>query len=159
MDAFVQTIPKYARLEIERRWLVLLDAVAGLVPERTRVIDDRYITGTDLRLRAVREVGVEPVFKLGKKYQRSAEGQPTVSLYLSEDEFAVVSRLPARTATKRRLVIDGGALDIYETPSHGFAIFEVEFDSANAAASYRPPALAHGCVHASTICNRPCRGR
>ena len=135
----MQTAPKYSQPEVERRWLVPLAAVDGLVPHRTRMIKDQYITGTDLRLRLVREAHCEPIFKLGKKYGRVSDGQPVVSVYLSEDEFALLSRLPARSAAKQRLSVAGGVLDVYETPRHGFAIFEVEFSSTQEAGSYAPP--------------------
>jgi len=35
--------------------------------------------------------------------------------------------------------VEGGALDIYESPVYGFVIFEVEFSSQEAAAAYVAP--------------------
>ena len=47
--------------------------------------------------------------------------------------------LPAHTATKIRLTISGGALDVYEEPNAGLRVFEVEFLSAKEAVAYVPP--------------------
>ena len=135
----MQFAPKYSHPEVERRWLVPLAALEALAPHRSRRIEDHYIAGTELRLRAVHEEGCEPAFKLGKKYARSLEGQPVVSVYLSDNEFTLLSRLPARSTVKQRLSIAGGALDVYVIPRHGFAIFEVEFSSIQESAEYTLP--------------------
>ena len=61
--------PSYTKPEIERRWLVQSSEVWNAQVIREREIEDRYIEGTRLRLRKVVEVGLEPVYKLGKKYE------------------------------------------------------------------------------------------
>jgi CYTH domain-containing protein len=127
--------PKYSQPEIERRWLVQSNVAEQLASDRTRLIEDRYIHGTQLRLRIVQEEGAEPIYKLGKKYDKNGMDQPVVSIYLTETEYETLSQLPARIARKRRLSIAGGSLDIYAFPKHPFAIFEIEFVSAEEAAA------------------------
>ena len=94
---------RYAKLEREQRWLV------PTVPERAGrgiVIEDRYVTGTRLRLR--RAEGTSGVLhKLAQKV-RPAEGGggpervKITNLYLSEDEAAVLRQLPAAVLRKHR---------------------------------------------------------
>ena len=57
--------PKYARFELERRWLVDTTRRPSLDGYPMTVIEDRYIDGTRLRLRRMSrpdlgEVGSEP---------------------------------------------------------------------------------------------------
>lgn len=134
--------PKYALLEIERRWLVEVEAreVAPLEGRPHREIDDLYIAGTRLRLRKVAGEGSEPVFKLGKKYGKAtALAEPITNLYLTQAEYDALARLPGARVRKRRYALGGGSLDVYEGPHAGLAVFEVQFDSEEAAAAYTPP--------------------
>ncbi len=132
--------PKYSQPEIERRWLVAVDKAVRLPQVRAKKIEDKYLSGGRLRLRKVSEENCEPIFKLGKKYLRSeASPESVVSIYLTESEFKVFLALPGRGATKTRYSVQGGALDVYEHPSHEHAIFEIEFESERAAAEYLPP--------------------
>ena len=100
---------KYAIVERERRYLVggLPDAVRS-----TREIVDRYIVGTRLRLREVREEDGRVTRKLGHKV-RLGEGPREVgctTLYLDDDEWALLSSLPAHTLRKRRHIVRRGAV-------------------------------------------------
>lgn len=133
--------PKYAQAEIERRWLVPVSVASSLMAERVRHIEDHYFHDTALRLRIVRETGRETLFKLGKKYEKTGLVQPSVSIYLSATEAAVLARLPARIAIKKRLSLAGGALDIYSSPAHDFAIFEIDYPHAGQALADTPPAF------------------
>ncbi len=78
---------KYAVVERERRWLV------RRIPEgvsSVRDIVDRYVTGTRLRLREVREADGTVVRKLGHKV-RLSDGPAEVActnLYLDDAEWA-----------------------------------------------------------------------
>jgi CYTH domain-containing protein len=131
---------KYSRPEVERRWLIPDGLPAAATHASFRLIEDRYLKGTTLRLRAVREQGTEPIYKLGKKYHSGTEGwQDVVSVYLTEDEFAVVASLPALIARKRRFAIAGGSVDEYIEPRPGFLIFEAEFGSTEDARKFVPP--------------------
>lgn len=96
------TVPsKYAVVERERRFLVasLPDDVA-----RVTVITDRYLRGTRLRLREVRDADGQVVRKLGHKV-RTGAGPGEVactSLYLDDAEWELLTRLPAQLLVKRR---------------------------------------------------------
>ncbi|WP_284620727.1 hypothetical protein [Aquabacterium humicola] len=131
--------PKYARPEIERRWLVpatLAEKLVAGLP--ARLIEDRYIIGTRLRLRKVS--GQITQFKLGKKYESSVFGlEQVVSVYLGEEEHKVLAPLPSHVASKRRYSVAGGSIDQYVTPRNGFFIFEVEFSTLAEAQAFEPP--------------------
>lgn len=132
--------PKYAREEIERRWLVDLAAVGPLAQFPCREIDDRYLTGTRLRLRCMRD-GAQAVHKLCKKYGKAPGGvEPITNLYLTQAEYETLAQLPALVVRKHRYAIADGALDVYLSPE-GVAIFEKEFGSQAEAAAYQPPAF------------------
>ena len=95
---------KYAVVERERRFLV--EAVPeGVVA--VREIADRYVTGTRLRLREVRE-GDTVVRKLGHKV-RLGDGPAEVActnLYLDDAEWDVLRTLPGRTLVKTRHLVE-----------------------------------------------------
>lgn len=137
-----EALPKYALLEVERRWLVLASSLPSLEGLPHRVIEDHYLPGGQLRLRLVNETGRPPIFKLGKKYGPvTGVSRPVVSLYLTEREAITLRQVCARSARKRRYSLQSGALDVYVQPEHPFAIFEVEFPNVQLAAAYCPPAF------------------
>jgi len=117
---------KYAVVERERRYRV------AAVPEGvvgTKVISDRYIEGTRLRLREVRELDGEVIRKLGHKV-RLSKGPAEVActnFYLSDQEWSVLVTLPARLVGKKRHVVqrDGWAVAIDE---HEDGTFIAEID-------------------------------
>ncbi len=92
---------KYAVVERERRYLL------GGIPEgvtRTVEIVDRYVEGTRLRLREVRESDGTVTRKLGHKV-RLTEGPAEVActnMYLDEAEWSVLASLPGRRLRKKR---------------------------------------------------------
>lgn len=135
-------VPKYARLEIERRWLVPRASMPALTGMPRTHIDDRYLEGGHLRFRKVTDASGATVRKLGKKYPPVSEGHaPVVSTYLTDAEAELLSELPGRSSRKHRYQINGGALDVYLHPKHPFAIFEIEFRDVAEAAVYVPPAF------------------
>jgi CYTH domain-containing protein len=135
-------VQKYSLPEIERRWLVRAEAAPLLGAAHRRVIEDKYIEGGRLRLRAVFTEGAETVFKLGKKYAREgSRPEQIVTIYLVAQEYQVLRELPGATSRKVRYSIEGGSLDIYEYPSSSPIIFEIEFPSEAAADAYVAPAF------------------
>jgi CYTH domain-containing protein len=133
-------IPKYAALEIERRWLVDLAAVGDLSNVPYRDIEDRYLADSRLRLRRIAHPDGAVVYKLGKKYGRRAAGaEPVTNIYLTRIEHEWLSVLPGAVTLKRRYRVAGGALDIHRRPREGLAIFEMEFGDEPAARDYQPP--------------------
>jgi CYTH domain-containing protein len=130
--------PKYSLLEIERRWLVDL-AKVELSGASCREIEDLYIAGSRLRLRKI-SAGREIAFKLGKKYgKRTLNAEPITNLYLTEDEYRLLSALPGTRVRKRRYSLERGSVDVYVAPRVGVAVFEVEFEDERAAREFVPP--------------------
>ena len=141
MKIQVMSQPKYALLEIERRWLVrepvhdLVDGVLG------RDIEDRYLPGTRLRLRKVTSHDGTVEWKFCKKYGTDGQfAEPITNIYLSESEYATLAQLPARVVLKKRYVVAHGAIDVYSQPA-GVIIFEAEFQSSAEASSFEPPSF------------------
>jgi CYTH domain-containing protein len=96
---------KYAVVERERRFLLasLPEFIVG-----TKEIVDRYVMGTRLRLREVREADGSVVRKLGHKV-RISEGPGEVActnFYLNDQEWALLGALPAQVLRKKRHVVD-----------------------------------------------------
>lgn len=136
----VNDLPKYARMEIERRWLVDASAVCEVTDAPYRLIEDLYVTGSRLRLRKITDPSGNALFKFGKKYgKRSPLSEPVTTLYLSEVEYQQLARVAGFGASKRRYAIAGGSLDVYQRPRPGLMIFELEFDDEAAARRFRPP--------------------
>jgi CYTH domain-containing protein len=96
---------KYAQLEDEQRFLVAKVPADATEP---RQIEDRYLSGTRLRVRVV--TGHDGVVrKLGHKVPTGA-GPSSVwhtTMYLDEPEAAVLLSLPGTTVTKRRWTLPG----------------------------------------------------
>lgn len=102
--------------------------------EPGRHIEDRYLTGTRLRLRTV-TVGEDSVFKLGQKVRARTEYPADVmltNLYLDASEFERLSVLPATQIAKtRRFCRDDGvrfAADQFHDKLAGLVSAEVEVD-------------------------------
>ncbi|MBJ7528644.1 MAG: hypothetical protein JHD04_03850 [Nocardioides sp.] len=117
---------KYAVVERERRWLV------RRIPEgvsSVRDIVDRYVTGTRLRLREVREADGTVVRKLGHKV-RLSDGPAEVActnLYLDDAEWAVLAALPSRVLRKRRHMIHrDGLLVVVDEHEDGSLVAEID---------------------------------
>lgn len=117
---------KYAVVERERRYVVasLPDGVIS-----TKIIVDRYLTGTRLRLREVREGDGVVIRKLGHKV-RLTEGPGEVACtncYLDDAEWAVLAALPARTLRKtRHLVARDGWLVAIDEHEDGTLVAEID---------------------------------
>ena len=117
---------KYAVVERERRFLVtrVPDGVT-----RPRSIVDRYVVGTRLRLREVREGDGTVVRKLGHKI-RMADGPAEVActnLYLDDQEWTLLVGLPAQVLRKtRHLVERDGVVVAVDVHSDGSVVAEID---------------------------------
>lgn len=136
---------RYARPEIERRFL--LDVLPPEADE-PRLIRDRYLVGTGLRLRTIESEGGGIVRKLGHK-TRAESDQPLVvmhtSLYLSESEFRLIDALPGLELIKTRYSyapIPGASVDVHHSPNPGLVLLEVNFGSVDAAVSFDEPPVS-----------------
>lgn len=133
--------PKYSLKEIERRWLVDPDMINSYDKARYLDIEDVYLKDTLLRLRKVTDTSGEVTYKLCKKYGKvSSLSNAITNIYLSDAEHLVLSTLDGVRVHKRRYSVADGTIDIYQGPSE-LAVFEIEFDSEQAAVSYTPPAF------------------
>jgi CYTH domain-containing protein len=117
---------KYAVVERERRYL-LARLPAGITS--TTEIVDRYLTGTRLRLRAVRSSDGTVVRKLGHKV-RLTDGPREVActnFYVDDEEWAVLTALPARTLRKKRhQVVRDGWLVAIDEHEDGTLVAEID---------------------------------
>lgn len=130
---------KYARLEIERRWLVDLARVPGWQQLPASRIEDLYLRGTFLRLRKVVTIGEGVVFKLGRKERAGDSPHSYVTnLRLESAEHEALDALEGLRIAKTRHRVAGGALDVPEDAAHP-VVFEREFASVEEAAAYVPP--------------------
>jgi CYTH domain-containing protein len=141
---------KYARVEIERRFLL-----AGVPPEADVLvmneIDDRYLDGTRVRLRRMAQVGGATQLKLTQKVPDPGGGarQGTLTtLYLSEAEHAAFARLPAAALRKSRLSIAPYGVDVFHGELEGLYLAEAEFSSLEDAAALVPAAFCRAEVTA-----------
>jgi CYTH domain-containing protein len=132
----VTAIPKYARLENERRFWVA--EPPDLSAARVRLIDDLYLEDSQLRLRAITSFdGAAPEFKLCKKYGSDDPASGAiVNIYLSAAEHAMLSTLPGHALRKRRHAVphngSGFSVDVFEGPLTGLVLCEAEAESTEA---------------------------
>ena len=120
---------RYSHAEREQRWL-LASVPEGVVAPRTIV--DRYITETTLRVRAVDD-GVERLYKWTQKVRDDVDDPTTVritNMYLTKDEYAIVSSLAADELTKTRWHWSFGpstyAVDVFTGRHEGLILAERE---------------------------------
>jgi CYTH domain-containing protein len=141
------SIPRYSRIEHERRFLVG-EAWRTLCTGPHRLVRDRYITGTRLRLRHVAASdGGPPIYKLCKKYGPLTDSaEAIVNIYLTEAEYQLFDAAPGSIIEKRRYHRDVEGIrytvDIFAGGLSGLVIAEVETDDAAAVAALVPPPWA-----------------
>ncbi len=130
--------PKYSRPEFERRFHVVGGHLPQLDQAGARLIEDRYIDGTRLRLRRMSGGGRETLFKLTRKYG-GPRPEPITTLFLEEGEYDLLSQLPAAPLVKHRHHLPVGdhrfAVDVFAGAMAGLVLCEIETDSAEALAS------------------------
>jgi len=116
---------RYARPERERRFVVTGEP--GPLAE-SRLIEDRYLHGGTLRVRAVRGDG-EPVFKLTQKVRPLASDPTEVAItnmYLSPSEYRMLVALPGNDLVKIRSMCGDFAVDVFQGPLDGLVLAEIE---------------------------------
>ena len=139
------TTPKYAQVELERRWRVTQTKLPRLESLPCKRIEDKYLTGTRLRLRKVTAKvtdGPDTVYKLCKKYGKTHLSEAIVNVYLTQSEYDVLNALPGSCLEKLRYVLESGALDVFGASLSGLMLFELEFATEQKAFSYTPPDFA-----------------
>ena len=137
---------KYAWVERERRWLCKSLPADRVVS--AEIYNDLYVEGTQLRLReAIPIGGGPPMLRLGRKADVSAAVRLLTSIYLSREEFRLLSSLPGRNLQKTRHALGevGGAavfVDVFEGPLSGLIMAEAEFETMEAMERYPMPDFA-----------------
>ena len=133
---------KYARTELERRWL--LSGLPQGAVVRTIDINDRYLVGPRLRLRrAFADSAGRVDFKLTQKVPAPDGGPGTITtIYLTAPQAESLLALEARTLRKRRLSIPPYGVDVFAGPLAGLMLAEVESDDPDDLASVLPPVTA-----------------
>lgn len=101
-----------------------------LDPATARLVEDRYLPGTALRLRRVTAPDGSVVHKLGKKYPGAGlSSRPMTNIYLDAAEYAALAALPAALLVKRRQDVGGGfAIDVFEGALSGLMLAEIAAD-------------------------------
>jgi CYTH domain-containing protein len=134
-------LPKYAAFEHERRFLVDPACAPALGSLAFRRIEDRYLDGTRLRLRAVTDSATgKREFKFCKKYgSDDPVSGPVTNLYLDAPEHAALALLPAALIVKRRYGVDAVGLDVFEGELAGLMLCEAEAATREAALSLAFP--------------------
>lgn len=141
--------PKYSHVERERRFLVNRARLPAL-PDTAVLIEDRYITGTRLRLRRMTdEVSGEVAHKLAKKYEATdATARPMVNAYLTAAEYDVFAALPAAVVRKRRFPVTSGphvfGVDLFDGALAGLVLAEVDAEDAATLGAVDAPSRAIG---------------
>jgi CYTH domain-containing protein len=128
----MRTHHRYARIEHERRFL-LPSFPRGQPIVRIRRITDRYIEGTNLRLREQKDDCNPPVFKLTQKIpapESAAQQRYITTMYLDRDTHERLSQLPAEILVKVRYSVPPFGIDVFEGVLEGLVLAEAEFESA-----------------------------
>jgi CYTH domain-containing protein len=109
-----------------------------------RRIADRYIDGSNMRLRQQSDDENEPVFKLTQKLPTDATGARhglITTMYLTEDEFQLLANLPAKMLRKTRYSVPPFGIDVFEDALTGLVLAEAEFNSAEDASALSLPSF------------------
>jgi len=144
--AFALGFPKqeYTAVEIERRWLC--KSLPRDRVRQTEEITDLYVDGTRLRLREARPIGAgAPMLRLSRKADFDAYTRLITSIYLPEEEFAVLATLLPGARIKKlrhRLQSLPGAellVDEFQGPLAGLILAEAAFEAPEPMAAFEAP--------------------
>ncbi|MFE9127279.1 hypothetical protein ACFYOF_17980 [Streptomyces sp. NPDC007148] len=109
----------------------------------TRVITDRYVVGTRLRLRRADFTDGRCELKLTQKVpvpQPGAVQGLITNTYLSPAEYDVLAPLPAAVLSKCRFSVPPLGVDVFDGHLQGLVLAEAEFTSNKEAQSFMLPA-------------------
>ncbi len=134
------TTIKYAKLEIERKWLVCASQLPDLTKLPSKSIEDLYINNTRMRLR--KEITDQSVtYKLCKKYGLNNEiSEPIVNVYLSESEYRIFSKIDGNRICKMRYYYPFEGVRIAIDVAKNLPIMaEAEFTDEHKAVNFTAP--------------------
>ena len=139
--------PQYTAIERERRWLCR--EVPRERVRRTETITDLYVTGARLRLRETRPIGGgTPMLRLTRKADVDIHTRLITSIYLPEEEFAVLTASLQGSRIKKlrhRLEPIEGifmVVDEFQDELAGLILAEVEFKTPELLAAFPGPDFA-----------------
>ncbi len=138
-------IPKYSKLEFERRWLAPKEFARQLNSPYI-VIEDKYLSCGRLRLRKM-SGNVSPVYKLCKKYGSPAlANEPIVNIYLTEQEYLSLKNLVGYEIRKKRYKYTDGpsefSVDVFEGTHKDIILAEIETHDIESLESIPSPSFA-----------------
>ena len=108
----------------------------------TRVITDRYLVGTRLRLRRAVVPCCDRELKLTQNVPIPRPGgiQGLITnTYLSPAEYDLLASLPAVVLSKTRFSVPPLGVDVFDGPLQGLVLAEAEFTTDEEAQSFVPP--------------------
>ncbi len=139
--------PKYMAVERERRWLCRKVPRERVV--QTEAITDLYVAGTRMRLREARPIdGGAPMLRLSRKADVDPYTRLVTSIYLPEEEFAVLAASLAGIRVKKlrhrlqRLPDVVMLIDEFRGELDGLIMAEAAFDTPQRLASFTMPDFA-----------------
>lgn len=141
-------IPKYSKLENERRYLVALPDELGLERMAFIQIEDIYIADSRLRLRAATDsISNVTTHKFCKKYLSDDRvSGPIVNIYVSAEEHAMLKQLPGAVLRKRRYHIEHEGhrfgVDVFQGDLTGLILCEIEMPTRDQVCALRFPPWA-----------------
>jgi adenylate cyclase len=151
-------VPKYTRIEYERRFLVDQACAWQLSAKPySKLLQDHYLDCGRLRVRRLEDSDTGRVaFKLTKKFESdSMFAQPIVSIWLSLAEYEALKSLPGRDLSKRRYYDEYGglvfAIDVFHGKLDGLILCETESESLDALQAVRFPDYARWEVTEDTL--------
>ncbi|THA90023.1 hypothetical protein E6R61_21330 [Streptomyces sp. LRa12] len=133
---------KYSRVERERRFLLASPPNPSMVTV-TRVITDRYVNGTRLRLRRADFADGRCELKLTQKVPVLLSGaiqSLITNTYLSPAEYDVLASLPATMLSKTRFSVPPLGVDVFDGRLQGLVLGEAEFTTDEEVQAFVPPA-------------------
>lgn len=128
---------KYARFELERRFLVGR-LPEGIAEKRGWRITDRYIRNTQLRLRRMEPIhGGDVILKLGQKQAPLPPNfarMTITNIYLSPGEYEVLTELESELRKSRHSIEHDSrtfSIDVFDATLSGLILAEVGFETTD----------------------------
>jgi CYTH domain-containing protein len=126
---------KYSRIEREKRFLLSALPDGADTCEYSDIID-RYIIGTNLRLRIMTENDGTIAYKFTQKHELDDYRRSMTTIYLDRTAYDLLAQLPARTLQKRRIRYSHFCqlfgIDVFKGDLTGLITAEIEFDTDDA---------------------------
>ena len=140
---------KYTRVEYERRFLVppQTDWRNNIEPY-SKTLEDKYLHGTRLRLRRLKDSDSDrQIIKLTKKFESASPFYQTISrILLSPDEYSLFSSLEGDRLKKVRYYHQYlgriYSIDVFEGELNGLVLCETEAENLEKLMAAEPPAYA-----------------